>query len=812
MGKFWGKLGVAIARPLLHAVPLSLLIVFSAAVCHAQTNCTLTAAQANQTFQFTDIEPTTWPPGQSTVVTLTGSWTTPPTPLGCESDLIEVQGLAASGGGTGVPDPNVTISNIVYNPNLTQTTFTATVLSGAPYTLDLMSIACVGYCPNYSEIFVNVAIQTPPPPPPPPPPPSCPAQSIAGITPGVWYAGKTYNITIKGTNFVEPGCGSLDVQGSFYITDPMQAFTNAGNWLTFADNVVSATTITATVQVPANAPTEQATVWLFENCDPEADDGCPDNLPGYLTFPVNIVGVKVQAQNVTPTLSLPAEQVGIGTSAANTAHLTLGGTFQIGLGYQHPDGTFQALPSTFALGASSLSGDLDDSALFPDKAVFQYTDQAKDAVVLQATHLGTQPLTITPNDTSLEPLNITLSVEEPESLGNSHADLDSTLYPLADETGVPPQMIKGQVKTEGGFNPMAWRYEPLNATVGDFAYSRSPKDLRTNAHYGSSLRLPTIGDSVDPGNCGTDATLGNVKVIVKGVLSNRVSSLSPPSGAPGTQVTITGSDFGDSQAAVSGAVTVNGVNAVITSWSSTSIKAVVPDYDYTTHVDSRIPDPGCVGLAQGATFSPQVMNDLAQETPTLMIPQRDPTTGAPQTGSNGQPILRPMAASDRYVSVHDLFSFNDGNLNWGKNAKNPTRVAKVKNGTVDFSAQLSLAASYGLLQVTYATAIDLKWAGNTASCSATDPKDPDNLFDTRCNLANGGGSLGIGTRYTEGNFASKSGVTPSLTNEPSLETAFSQAYQMYNAYKDGYGNTVIANTKLFEPNPANTIFTTGGQQ
>jgi hypothetical protein len=35
---------------------------------------------------------------------------------------------------------------------------------------------------------------------------------------------------------------------------------------------------------------------------------------------------------------------------------------------------------------------------------------------------------------------------------------------------------------------------------------------------------------------------------------------------------------------------------------------------------------------------------------------------------------------------------------------------------------------------------------------------------------------------------------------------------MYNAYKDGYGNTVIANTKLFEPNPANTIFTTGGQQ
>jgi len=532
-------------------------------------------------------------------------------------------------------------------------------------------------------------------------------------------------------------------------------------------------------------------------------------------FPENIYlgyAVVVQAQNVTPTLNLKPEHAEISVPPFPTAHITLGGTFQFGLGHNDSDGKFQPLASTFALGTPSLKDNLDDNALFPGSAVFQYTDQVNNAVVLQATHLGTQQLTITPNDTSIQPVNITLSVEEPKALGSSHADLDSMLYPLADDTGVPPQMIKGQVKTEGGFNPLAWRYEPLNSSVGDFAYSRSPKDLRADAHYGSSLRLPAIGDSVDPGNCGTYATLGNLRVIVNGRPSNRVSSLSPPSGAPGTPVTITGADFGDSKAAVSGAVTVSGVNAAITSWSSTSITAVAPNYDYATHVDSRVPDPRCVGLAQGATFSPQVMNDILQASPSLMVPERNPATGALLTGNNGHTLLRPLEASDRYVSVDDLFQYNNEKLGWGKYAKNPARVASVQNGTVDFSAQLSLAASYGLLQVMYAKAIEEKWTGNIASCGPTDPKDPDNLFDTSCNLANGGGSLGIGTRITEKNFAAKSGVTPSLTNEPGLDTGFLNAYQMYNPKKDGYGNTVIANTQRFEPKPTGTIFTIGGQQ
>lgn len=205
-------------------------------------------------------------------------------------------------------------------------------------------------------------------------------------------------------------------------------------------------------------------------------------------------------------------------------------------------------------------------------------------------------------------------------------------------------------------------------------------------------------------------------------------------------------------------------------------------------------------------------SDLLQQTPNLWIPQRDPKTGVVIKDKNGNQLLRLLSASDRYVSVRDLFNSNDARLKWSVYAKNPARVASVQNGTVDFSAQLSLAASYGLLQVMYATAIDSKWTGNTANCGASDPKDPDNLFDTECNLANGGGSLGIGTRLTEKNFANISGVTPSLTGEPGMEKAFVNAYQMYNSKKGGYGAQVISNTQSFEPNPTGAIFTTGGQQ
>ena len=80
------------------------------------------------------------------------------------------------------------------------------------------------------------------------------------------------------------------------------------------------------------------------------------------------------------------------------------------------------------------------------------------------------------------------------------------------------------------------------------------------------------------------ATSGNVVVTVGGVASNGVSftvlptpsitSLSPTSGALGTSVTITGTNFGATQG--TSTVTFNGTTTTSSSWSATSIVAQVP--------------------------------------------------------------------------------------------------------------------------------------------------------------------------------------------------------------------------------------------
>jgi RHS repeat-associated protein len=61
-----------------------------------------------------------------------------------------------------------------------------------------------------------------------------------------------------------------------------------------------------------------------------------------------------------------------------------------------------------------------------------------------------------------------------------------------------------------------------------------------------------------------------------------ISSLSPTSGAVGTLVTISGSNFGSSQGGSS--VTFNGVTASVTTWGSSSIKATVPSTATTGNV------------------------------------------------------------------------------------------------------------------------------------------------------------------------------------------------------------------------------------
>ena len=102
-----------------------------------------------------------------------------------------------------------------------------------------------------------------------------------------------------------------------------------------------------------------------------------------------------------------------------------------------------------------------------------------------------------------------------------------------------------------------------------------------------------------------------------------ISSLSPTSGAVGTTVTISGSNFGSSQG--SSTVTFNGTTASVISWGSSSIKATVPSaattgnvvvtvggvasngksFTVVPHISSLTPSSGAVGASitiAGTTF------------------------------------------------------------------------------------------------------------------------------------------------------------------------------------------------------------------
>ena len=120
----------------------------------------------------------------------------------------------------------------------------------------------------------------------------------------------------------------------------------------------------------------------------------------------------------------------------------------------------------------------------------------------------------------------------------------------------------------------------------------------------------------------TGATTGNVVVTVSGVASNgqsftvvsapSITSLSPTSGAVGTPVTVTGTNFGSTQGS---STSIDGTAGTPTSWTATSIKVAVPTGATTGNV---------VVFASGVNSNGQSFTVLA----TPSITSLSPTTGA----------------------------------------------------------------------------------------------------------------------------------------------------------------------------------------
>jgi hypothetical protein len=126
------------------------------------------------------------------------------------------------------------------------------------------------------------------------------------------------------------------------------------------------------------------------------------------------------------------------------------------------------------------------------------------------------------------------------------------------------------------------------------------------------------------------ATTGNVVVTVEGRASNgllftvtgagqspTITLLNPTSGPPGSPVTITGTNFGATQAQGNSTVTFNGTLATPTSWSLTSIMTTVPTGATT----------GNVVVTVGGQASNGVMFTLTAPPPAPGITNLNPNSG-----------------------------------------------------------------------------------------------------------------------------------------------------------------------------------------
>jgi hypothetical protein len=361
----------------------------------------------------------------------------------------------------------------------------------------------------------------------------------------------------------------------------------------------------------------------------------------------------------------------------------------------NPDGTRTLLPATFALGPPNPANTLAPNSVFPSNVVLSYTQPAPDTGEFQAVHIGSQSVTITPTDQSIQPVQLMLVIEAPAALGTTHPEVDALAIPIADRKGILPQYVKGQMHLESGgnFNPTAFRYEPLANYVGDFGVISRHQDLRANGNPYIHYRLATERDCLDDALAAGD--------------SIRTADISPR-----------------------------------------SIYQICP---------------------------------------------------------NGQ--CRAIADNDQFVTALDIINSNPG-ANW--RTKNPANFRTVTNAarngdtcTSVWTAQTTLASSYGFFQVMYVTAIDRHWQGADGNL-----KNPSLLFDTTANLAVHGGSSELGTDIVAdavNQLHTSESQNPILASEDVLQAIFEDGWGRYNT-DPTYPGLVLSRSTLYPPEPARTIF------
>jgi hypothetical protein len=197
------------------------------------------------------------------------------------------------------------------------------------------------------------------------------------------------------------------------------------------------------------------------------------------------------------------------------------------------------------------------------------------------------------------------------------------------------------------------------------------------------------------------------------------------------------------------------------------------------------------------------LNDALLEGTHLTAADRDVRNvlriGCNPDGTGGR-FMRP---EDSKISVWEIFRCSEKQLrmNWEEAAEEdgPASVKAIENDP--FTAQTSLAASYGLLQVTHIVAIEKAWR------TADGAQNPSLLFDTDSNLKRGGGSLSVGTLKVVNVVGTKlaGGKATPPTSADALLALFKNGWDRYNRGEEKYEDAVAGFVPLYTPVAAGPV-------
>jgi hypothetical protein len=142
---------------------------------------------------------------------------------------------------------------------------------------------------------------------------------------------------------------------------------------------------------------------------------------------------------------------------------------------------------------------------------------------------------------------------------------------------------------------------------------------------------------------------------------------------------------------------------------------------------------------------------------------------------------------------------------WDKRCKASTLAAITEAGStiLDFVAQTPTAASYGLFQMMYDTAV-YEWTGALENGERV--QAPRYMFDTDENLAIEGGTITIGNLYMARHFKKTTPKQETLSTYAAFEAWALAAYHLYNSQHPTYPPGVIAHSYEFLPVSASGMF------